>query len=156
MVELVTTCRHCRHAGTHHGAESRAETWCQHCWHGARGEPELVWGGGSPSIHGVPWSAKSRQIEIAIPSRTGVIVLVARRYLGYIETIGGSFSHCKVPIVDPGNCPEFYCLTRGVQSKFQAGDLATATWSATCTSASTGHFRLVWWIVRLHEMREAS
>jgi hypothetical protein len=49
--------------------ERRGGEGCQHCWHAAGAEPELVWGGGSLSIHGVPWSAKSRQNEIAISSQ---------------------------------------------------------------------------------------
>jgi hypothetical protein len=64
--------------------ESRGRQWCQHCWQAARGEPELVWGGGSLSIHGVPLSAKSRQNEIEISSQTIVIVLLIFRNLGYI------------------------------------------------------------------------
>jgi hypothetical protein len=77
----------------------------------------MVWAGGSLSIHGVPWSAKNRQIEIAIRSRYQSYCLGVRRYLGYCETIGGSFGQCKVATIDPGNCPEFYCLSFGVHSK---------------------------------------
>jgi hypothetical protein len=55
--------------GVEASLERRGGEWCQQCWHAAGGEPELVWGGGSLSIHGVPWSAKSHQNEIAIPSQ---------------------------------------------------------------------------------------
>ena len=103
----------CRHAGTHHGAESRAETWCQHCWHG-RGANQNWYGVADRlpfmACPGAPKVAKSK---LRFPLATGVIVLVVRRYLGYIETIGGSFSHCKVPVVDPGNCPGFTVSPEG-------------------------------------------
>jgi NAD(P)-dependent dehydrogenase (short-subunit alcohol dehydrogenase family) len=66
----LKSCRRSRApGGVEASLERRGGEGCQHCWHTAGDEPELVWGGGSLSLDGVPWSLKSRQNEIAIPSQ---------------------------------------------------------------------------------------
>ena len=84
-------------AGTRRGANQN--------WYGMADRFQFMACPGAPKV------AKSK---LRFLIATGVIVLMARRHLGYNETIGGSFSHCKVPIIDPGDCLEFYGLTFGV------------------------------------------
>jgi hypothetical protein len=61
-----------------------------------------------------PEAPKVAKSKLRFPFATGVIVLATQRYLGYIER--RFVQSLQGAIVDPGKCPEFYCLTQGVRS----------------------------------------